>query len=292
MNKAKRPRSRQLARERFFRDCEAARLLADQRMREFDRYVELQAIAWIRLIDGRPVYDPHRLAQIQKLRLALHCRKPRRGERGYKGRRAPVEYRRLRPIHVDGHVVDSHSRYCGEDVFHRMDRMLAPPELGVALAPAHFAHVRAYPRHPRTICAPKVDPLLRWRRLKGDPAPHTQMQAYALQHRRTGSSLSTHVESASPNSFSRRRIIPANLNNAAEARSASRCGRAGYPDHVSPAGMSPKTPACPATRAPAPIEICPLTPTCPARTAPSPIVAEPAIPTCAMRRQFSPIRTL
>ena len=36
------------------------------------------------------------------------------------------------------------------------------------------------------------------------------------------------------------------LNSAPVARNDSRCGRAGYPDQVSPAGTSPNTPDCPA----------------------------------------------
>src|SRR6185436_4652521 len=42
VNEAKSPRSRKLAGERLFRDDKSARLLPDQRMREFDRYVELE----------------------------------------------------------------------------------------------------------------------------------------------------------------------------------------------------------------------------------------------------------
>src|ERR1700688_3923697 len=101
MHEAKRPCSRQLAREQFFRDSEAARLLADQRVREFDRYIELQSPAGIRLIDGRSVDDSHWLAQIQKLRLALYRRKSRLRKRGEKRSRAAIQYRRLRPVHVD-----------------------------------------------------------------------------------------------------------------------------------------------------------------------------------------------
>ncbi len=63
--------------------------------------------------------------------------------------------------------------------------------------------------------------------------------------------------------------VRSSLNSAALALSDSRCGRAGYPPHVSPAGMSLITPACAASRAPAPIVRWPAMPTWPARIAPS-----------------------
>jgi hypothetical protein len=64
--------------------------------------------------------------------------------------------------------------------------VVALSELSVAIASDDLAHVRVYARHPGTIGAPKVDSLLRWGRLKGDPALNTQMQANALQRHRTG----------------------------------------------------------------------------------------------------------
>jgi hypothetical protein len=57
----------------------------------------------------------------------------------------------------------------------------ASPKLRSALASAHFAHVRAYRWQSRAISSPEEDALLRWRRLKGDPARNTEVQANSLQ---------------------------------------------------------------------------------------------------------------
>src|SRR5438105_3257236 len=100
-------------------------------------------------------------------------------------------------------------------------------QLCPALAAADFAHMCANPRRARTIDAMEDDTLPLRRRLESDAAWHSQVQADPLQHRWTGQCLSTHLDLGSSSNFSKRRIIPANLNNAADARSASRCGRAG-----------------------------------------------------------------
>jgi hypothetical protein len=45
-------------------------------MGEFNRYVELESVEWISLVDRCPIDDPDRLGEMQKLRLTFDRRKP------------------------------------------------------------------------------------------------------------------------------------------------------------------------------------------------------------------------
>jgi hypothetical protein len=60
------------------------------------------------------------------------------------------------------------------------------PKLRAALASAYFANMRAYRWQSRAISPPEEDALLRWCRLKGDPARDTEVQANSLQRHRPG----------------------------------------------------------------------------------------------------------
>src|SRR6478672_8865242 len=213
-------------------------------MWKLDGDIELEPRRRVRLIDRRSVDDANRFRQLQKVRRTIECRKSGLAQRRQKRCRAPIENRGLRTVHVDRQVVDAEADDRGQHVLDGVHRMIALPELGAPLTGRDLAHVRTDPRRSGTIGAPENDSLPGLGRLKRYPTRNPEVEADALQRHRTGNRLSTHLDSGSPSSFSRRRIMPANLNSAAEARSASRCGRAGYPDQVSPAGMSPKTPAC------------------------------------------------
>src|ERR1041385_4937744 len=107
-----------------------------------------------------------------------------------------------------------------------MDCVVAFAELGAPFATADFADIGANLRLARAVDPAKYHSLLARRGLERDAARNTQMQARALQHRRAREGASTHLVSGS-SSFSSLRIMPANLNRAADARSESRCGRAG-----------------------------------------------------------------
>lgn len=108
-----------------------------------------------------------------------------------------------------------------------MHRVIALSQLRATLAAAYLAHVSTNPRLPRTIGAAKYYPLPRSRGLKSELARDPKVQAYPLQRRWAGESFSAHFDSGCSISFSSRRIIPANLNDAANARSESLWGRAG-----------------------------------------------------------------
>jgi len=191
-------------------------------MGELDRHIQLQLLRRERLINRGAIYDPQGLGEIEEIRLSIDCRKSRLRERRQKRRRASVENWRLRPVHVDGDVVDLQSRHRGEDVLHGVHRVFAFAQLGAPLAPRHFAHVRANPGQSRAVSAPKQNSLFRGRGLEGDFALHAEVEADSLQRRGPGERLSAHLASASSSNFSRRRIMPANLNKAADARRDSR----------------------------------------------------------------------
>src|SRR5687767_4784195 len=159
---------------------------------------------------------------MQKLRLSVQGRKPGFDKRGQKRSGTAIEYRRLGRIHVDRDVVDADSGDGGENVFDRMNGSLSLSEARVTVAPAYFTDVCFYSGRAHAISAAKDDPLSRFCRLKGDAAYDTEVQPDPLQHHRPGQSLPAHFVSCVSRSFSRRRIIPANLNRAPEARSASR----------------------------------------------------------------------
>jgi hypothetical protein len=108
-----------------------------------------------------------------------------------------------------------------------MHRVLALSELRTAFAPAYLADVGTNWEQAWAISAAKNYPLSRPSGLESDPARDTKVQPNALQRRWTGNGSPTHLDSDCSSSFSSRRIIPANLNNAAEARRDSLCGRAG-----------------------------------------------------------------
>src|SRR5258705_173643 len=171
--------------------------------------------------------SPTQSIALCRTKSSFQRRKAGLGQRRKEGRCASVEYRRLRTIHVDSHVVDAYAADGSEDVLHGVHRMTALPELGAPLAVDHFADVGANPWKPGTIGAPKHDPLPRFRRLKSELAGDPKVQADPLQHRWTGNCLPAHFDSGGSSNFSSRRIIPANLNNAAEARRESLWGRAG-----------------------------------------------------------------
>ena len=86
---------------------------------------------------------------VQKIRLAVQARNPRLRECRDERSGAPIEYRRLRAIHVDGDVVDAHSSYGGENMLYRMDRVLTLAELCSTLAGADLADVRLDARKSR-----------------------------------------------------------------------------------------------------------------------------------------------
>jgi hypothetical protein len=65
-------------------------------------------------------------------------------------------------------------------------RLRTSAELSAALTPAYFAHVRANRWQSGTISPPKDNALLRRRRLKGDPALDTEVQANSLERHRPG----------------------------------------------------------------------------------------------------------
>ena len=73
-----------------------------------------------------------------------------------------------------------------DDVLHRVHRVCASPKLSAAFATTYFAHMGAYRRQSRAISPPEEDALLRWRRLKGDSARDTEVQANSLQRHRPG----------------------------------------------------------------------------------------------------------
>src|SRR6185503_4901388 len=100
---------------------------------------------------------------------------------------------------------------------------VAFPELSSALAAAHLADVRANPGHSGTIGAAKDYSLPGSSGLKGQRARNSKVQADALQSRWTCQRLPAHLVLGSSSNFSSRRIIPANLNNAADARRDSLC---------------------------------------------------------------------
>src|SRR5579872_200974 len=79
---------------------------------------------------------------------------------------------------------------------------------------------------------------------------------------------------------------------AASSRIFSACGRAGYPETVTPAATSPITPPCAPTLAPSPSATWSLMPAWPPSTTPFPTDTLPATPTCATMRQPMPTDTL
>ena len=161
----------------------------------------------------------------------------------------------------------------------------------------HLSSGARGPRHPvRRPASPAVhsnelDPLAGRRRTERESARHSEMQPDSLE-RHDASNRATGDGHSPSTIFSSFLMISASRRTAALARSDCLCGRAGYPDQVSPAGTSPKTPACPASLAPSPTVICPPSPACPAITTPLPMRAEPAMPACAMIRHRRPMRTL
>src|SRR5688500_5539185 len=128
-------------------------------MRELDRHVELELLRRICLIDRRAVDDPERLGELQKLRLAVQCRKSGLDESGEERRGASVENRWLRTVHVDRQVVDPDSGDRGEYVLDGMHRVLRGSELRVAVAAAHFVDVCPDSRRSLTVSAAENDAL-------------------------------------------------------------------------------------------------------------------------------------
>ncbi len=164
---------------------------------------------------------------MQKLRLTFQGRKPRFRECSQEWGRAAIEDRRLGTVHVDCDVIDFHAGDGGEHVLYRVHGVIALSKLGAALAAADFADVGANSRQSGTVRTSKYDPLPGPRWLKGELAANSKVQSDPLHRRRARQRLPAHFDSGSSSSFSSRRIIPANLNNAAEARRDSLCGRAG-----------------------------------------------------------------
>jgi hypothetical protein len=68
-------------------------------------------------------------------------------------------------------------------MLHCVDCVFATSELSATLAPAYLAHVGADFWRPRAVSAPKNDSLPGLRRLKGNSALNSEMQANAFQHR-------------------------------------------------------------------------------------------------------------
>src|SRR3954471_7816399 len=129
-------------------------------MRKLNGDVELEPRRWIGLVDRRAIDDPHRLRQLQKVRLAGDVSKTRFDERRQKRRPAAIEDRRLGTVHVDRHIVDAKSAHGCKNVLHGVYGVITLSELGAALAARYFRHVRADSRRAEAIGAAKNDPLL------------------------------------------------------------------------------------------------------------------------------------
>ena len=117
------------------------------------------------MVDIRPLVpdaligDPHRLRQVQKLRLTGERRKPGVSERRQERGSASIENWRFRAIHLDREIVDPHSRNSGENMLHRVNRVFALAELRTTLAGSDLTHVRPDARSPHTIHTAEHDSL-------------------------------------------------------------------------------------------------------------------------------------
>ena len=153
-------------------------------------------------------------------------------------------------------IVDPERRHRGEHVLHRVHRVRLLAELGAPLGEHGLIGERGDRRQHRAgRCARTAIPAPLGAggtsSVHGDaevqPDPRRRDVARAIVRR-----ISARPPRRAPSRRSSARISDGSLNIAACARSASRCGRAGYPDQVSPAGTSPNTPACAPMRAPLP----------------------------------------
>jgi hypothetical protein len=103
-----------------------------------------------------------------------------------------------------------------------MNGVFTLAQLSPPLARGDLAHMRANPRSTRAIHTAKHDSLPGLSGAESNATRDAQMQANALEHGRSRERAPTHLDSEESSSFSKRLIMPANLNNAAEARSDSR----------------------------------------------------------------------
>src|SRR5665213_12309 len=183
------------------------------------------------------------LRQDEIVRLTRLLNDIRPDKRVVKRGRAAIQNWRLRSAHVDHEIVQL--QRCGrrQHVLHGVNRRLAFTQLSPAFGRCHFFDARFDLRSPGKIGPPENNSGPRRRRAESKIALPAQMQANPLDGDCRFNRATSHAGSLSRSSRSSRLNIPVSLNNVAVARSDSRCGRAGYPDHDSPAGTSPKTPA-------------------------------------------------
>src|SRR5258708_2887880 len=237
-------------------------------MGKVDRNVQLETLRRPCFVRGIPVRKPNRSPQYEIRYRSAVFDGSRALNRVEKWRRTSVHDRRLRPVQVDQQIVNVRPVYGCEDMLDRVNRYWIGAELGPSLGEQCSLDARRDLRGIRQIRPAEHDAESRRRRLKGQPNLDPQAESHTLESDRPTDGPSLHGRTLASTSCMRRssgRRSLASLKSAACERSASLCGRAGYPDQVSPAGTSPNTPACPPKRAPRPMVVRPPTPTSPTR---------------------------
>ena len=124
-------------------------------------------------------------------------------------------------------VVDLVRHHGGQHVLHGVEGVLPRAELRPPLGEHGVLHPRGDGGGAWHVDAAEADPRPSLGRTKGEAARLAEVQADPLQRHRRGDRVTRAHASSRASNFSIRRIIPASLNSAACARSASLCGRAG-----------------------------------------------------------------